>query len=184
MCLPRNNLGHLVMKFAICPKYSGTQIIARDSHSNRLTSEDTEYHFSVYEVSTSNFKPSLLHLWIYIHSRIHIHSRINFLIRQCIFMYTRVYIYLVFDIYTLWYTHSRIHIFDIFIHSSIHFFFDIFTDSRIHILVYKFSTYLHTRVYIFFPPTYLHTLVYIFAHIYTCHMQTMTPSYVGHDSSK
>ena len=26
------------------PKYSGTQIIARDSHSNRLTSEDTEYN--------------------------------------------------------------------------------------------------------------------------------------------
>jgi len=42
---------------------SGTQIIARDSHTNQLTSEDTEYNLSVYEVSTSNFEPSLLHLW-------------------------------------------------------------------------------------------------------------------------
>ena len=44
-------------------KYCGTQIIARDSHSNRLTSEDKEHNLSVYSVSTSNFKPSPLHPW-------------------------------------------------------------------------------------------------------------------------
>ena len=49
---------HFVLEFAIFPKYSGTLIIARNSHTNRLTSEDTEYNLSVYSVSTSNFKPS------------------------------------------------------------------------------------------------------------------------------
>jgi len=51
------------LEFVISPKYSGTQIIARDSHSNWLTSEDTEYNLSVYSVSTPNFKPSPLHRW-------------------------------------------------------------------------------------------------------------------------
>jgi len=44
---PQDNLCHFVLEFGISPKYSGTQIIARDSHSNQLTSEDTEYNLSV-----------------------------------------------------------------------------------------------------------------------------------------
>jgi len=51
------NLGHFILEIAISPKYSGTQIIAGDSHSNRLTSEDTEYNLSVYQVSTSTLTP-------------------------------------------------------------------------------------------------------------------------------
>ena len=43
-----DNLDHYLLEFVISPKYSGTQIIVRDSHSNRLTSEDTEYNNSVY----------------------------------------------------------------------------------------------------------------------------------------
>jgi len=45
---PQDDLGHFVLECAISLKYSGTQIIARDSHSNRLTFEDTEYNVSVY----------------------------------------------------------------------------------------------------------------------------------------
>jgi len=43
-----DNLCHFVLEFGIPPKYSGTQIMARDSHTNRLTSEDTEYNLSVH----------------------------------------------------------------------------------------------------------------------------------------
>ena len=49
-----------ILESVISSKYSGTQILARDSHSNRLTSADTEYNLSVYSISTSNFKPSPL----------------------------------------------------------------------------------------------------------------------------
>ena len=50
---PQFNLSHFVWKFAIYPKYFGTQIIARDYHSNRLTSEDAEYYnLSVYYASS------------------------------------------------------------------------------------------------------------------------------------
>jgi len=45
---PQLNLGHLVLEFVTSPEYSETQITARDSHSNRLTSGDTEYNLSVY----------------------------------------------------------------------------------------------------------------------------------------
>ena len=45
---PQVNLGHFVLEFVISPKHSGTQIIARDSRSNRLTPEDTAYNLSVY----------------------------------------------------------------------------------------------------------------------------------------
>ena len=48
MRFPQDNLCHFVLEFVISPKYSGAQIIARDSQSNRLTSEDTEYKLSVY----------------------------------------------------------------------------------------------------------------------------------------
>jgi len=61
---PKDNLGHSVLEFVISLTYSGTQIIARNSLSNRLTSEDTEYSLSVYQISTSNFKPSPLHPWL------------------------------------------------------------------------------------------------------------------------
>jgi len=44
----QDDLGHFVLEFVISQKYSGTQIIARDSDSNRLTPEDTEYNFPVY----------------------------------------------------------------------------------------------------------------------------------------
>ena len=76
---PQDNLGHFVLEFVISPKYSGTQMIARDSHSNRLTSEDTENNLSVYKVSTSNFKPSPLHPWIciYIYIYINLHKYIH-----------------------------------------------------------------------------------------------------------
>jgi len=45
---PQVNLGHFVLEFVMSLKYAGTRIVARDSHSNRLTSEDTEYNVSVY----------------------------------------------------------------------------------------------------------------------------------------
>jgi len=57
------------------PKYFGTQIIARDSQSNRLTSEDTEYNLSVYSVCSSNLKPVPLYLWII---ALHIRLRADF----------------------------------------------------------------------------------------------------------
>jgi len=47
---PQCNLGPRSFNLGISPKYSGTQIIARDSHSNRLTSEDIEFN-----LSSSNF---------------------------------------------------------------------------------------------------------------------------------
>jgi len=40
--------GHFVLECVISPKYSGTRIIAKTSHSNRLTSEDPEYFLCVY----------------------------------------------------------------------------------------------------------------------------------------
>jgi len=45
---PQDNLGHFVLEFVVSPKYVGIQIIAKDSQSNRLTSEDTQYNLSVY----------------------------------------------------------------------------------------------------------------------------------------
>jgi len=48
MRFPQDNLGHFVLESVISPKYSGTQIIARHSHSNRLTTEDAEYNLFVY----------------------------------------------------------------------------------------------------------------------------------------
>ena len=46
--LPQDNSRHFVLESVSSPKYSGTQIITRDSQSNRLTSEDTDYNLSVY----------------------------------------------------------------------------------------------------------------------------------------
>ena len=45
---PQDNLCHFVLECEISPKYSGTQIIAKDSQSKLFTSEDTEYNLSVY----------------------------------------------------------------------------------------------------------------------------------------
>ena len=45
---PQGVLCHFVMESVISPKFSGTQIIFRLSHSNRLISGDTEYNLSGY----------------------------------------------------------------------------------------------------------------------------------------
>jgi len=62
---PQDNLCHFVLEFIVSPKYSGPQIIARDSHSNRLTSkiQNTSTTFLCIKFPPSNFKPSPLHPW-------------------------------------------------------------------------------------------------------------------------
>ena len=61
MRFPQVNLGHFVLKFVLCPKHSGTQIVAKDSHSNRQTSEYPERTLCVYSIATSKSQPSPLH---------------------------------------------------------------------------------------------------------------------------
>ena len=55
---PQDNLGNFVLEFVVSPKYSGPQIIARDSHSNRLTLKIQNTTFLCIKFPPPNFKPS------------------------------------------------------------------------------------------------------------------------------